>query len=724
MLRQYFARLERLFAQCAITSDVEKKFYSVSFLDSDLADSWEALPEYSNPDKSYSDYKKRLFELYYQDNLRYTLSDLDQLVGERQRLGTSSPRDLTEFHLRFNAISTHLLKYQLLSLREQSALYMRAFPETIRAQVDLRLHIQYPDHSPSLPHSIDSIFEATRWVLQDPTYPNLFSTPSNDSTSTIDSNATPVLDTSISTYYSNSVISEQLSAILEDASTTIMTAIHNSDLSESSHNSMQATDSMQAIPSNIPASSSITPALLLTNATSTFIPEDPIAIQARIDAIEDELRILRTQVAQCDVSTTLDDPIRSSIMPTQSATSCDRSSNIISPATFVYQNKVHQAIYKPRQPAIPATPVDSPSTTSISEDPTASNPVPTISTHAISNATHINAISTNSADSTAPATNSIDSTATSTVSMNSTVTSSTDLTSISTTSATDYTSTSTINHSIVIQQSPRIAFDLFQNLDDSKDFVSARTLVEILRVSFEHTFKAFNKYCDHFRLSDTFDEVSYGFFDRFYAIFTNFGQHHFDSAVYRSNIWLIHPSRPPDLAHSILYQIDQQNQPYSPVSALDVSLHTASLRTSSISLRRPSNKVYELLSQHLEDDQNSIIDQNSIDRTNLKLHRKTSRSLDNTSNLRSLHFYHVLSFAQSLNILIWYQLVMTEDSQYFSKEEMIGLHQLQAPIFAFQLSLRSTFTIIIECERLSSSANDCDAMRPRVNLDYSIPFQF
>jgi hypothetical protein len=47
-LRQYFAQLDRLFVRCAITSDLEKKDYATSFLKSDIADCWEALPEFTD----------------------------------------------------------------------------------------------------------------------------------------------------------------------------------------------------------------------------------------------------------------------------------------------------------------------------------------------------------------------------------------------------------------------------------------------------------------------------------------------------------------------------------------------------------------------------------------------------------------------------------------------------------------------------------------------------
>ena len=56
-LRQYFAQLDRLFVRCAITSDLEKKDYATSFLKSDIADCWEALPEFTDTAKTYPQFQ-------------------------------------------------------------------------------------------------------------------------------------------------------------------------------------------------------------------------------------------------------------------------------------------------------------------------------------------------------------------------------------------------------------------------------------------------------------------------------------------------------------------------------------------------------------------------------------------------------------------------------------------------------------------------------------------
>lgn len=75
-----------------------------SFLN--IAEDWEALPGFADTSKTYMDFKHQLFEIY---TLRYPLVDLERLVSKQLRFGFQFLQDLTEYHLRFNAIWSHLL---------------------------------------------------------------------------------------------------------------------------------------------------------------------------------------------------------------------------------------------------------------------------------------------------------------------------------------------------------------------------------------------------------------------------------------------------------------------------------------------------------------------------------------------------------------------------------------------------------------------------------------
>jgi hypothetical protein len=165
-LTRFFTQIEALFARSSVQDDGEKKRYVTSYLDSDVADTWEALEEFIDATRSYDEFKDRLFNLYNQVSLKYILADLDLLIGERQRLGMRTLQDLSDFHLRFNAISTYLIAEGLLSTREQSQCYLRVFDGNIISGVTMRLQIKHQNHHPSMPYAITDIYDAAKWVLQ------------------------------------------------------------------------------------------------------------------------------------------------------------------------------------------------------------------------------------------------------------------------------------------------------------------------------------------------------------------------------------------------------------------------------------------------------------------------------------------------------------------------------------------------------------------------------
>ena len=88
------------------------------------------------------------------------------MIGERQRIGVRTLQELTDFHLKFNAISTYLIDADLLSKGEQSQSYLRVFDPVLLNSIQMRLQIQHPTHHPSLPYSLQEIYDAAGWVLQ------------------------------------------------------------------------------------------------------------------------------------------------------------------------------------------------------------------------------------------------------------------------------------------------------------------------------------------------------------------------------------------------------------------------------------------------------------------------------------------------------------------------------------------------------------------------------
>jgi len=350
MLRRYFVQLDRLFVRCAIASSIEKKEYATSFLKGDIAECWEALPEFADPTKTYAQFTYRLvLDLYNQITDRYTVHNLESLISDRIQSSIRSLEELSEFHLRFNAISKFLLEQDLLSSREQSQLYLRAFDAMCQSQIDFRLQIKYPHRSPSLPHTIDAIFEAAQWILRIPTTQSSSAMPPMHSPiisitertlfDPIAIQTTPERPLAPPASNSGYIKSDELTAtLLRSISATIIDSLSTQTFQEpsiarsepltspvapKSTFSTQRTypDVSASLPAASPSFSSASTSFSI-DLTACTTPKLQDKVQTRIDAIEDELRVLRAQ------SNDLTDPTRSTT----------RSDAISTPSTHLYDS--------------------------------------------------------------------------------------------------------------------------------------------------------------------------------------------------------------------------------------------------------------------------------------------------------------------------------------------------------------------------------------------------
>ncbi|KDR69122.1 hypothetical protein GALMADRAFT_230903 [Galerina marginata CBS 339.88] len=175
-IKRFFDQLDTLFTRSAITNEADKKKYTIRYADYSTADLWEAIPEYSDVTKTYDDFKKAIISGYIDEKRKYSVSDLDLLVGERQRLGIHSQIDLTNYHFRFQAISSHLIESKRIGEVDQFNAYIRGFSPSFWSQVQVRLHIKYPDHYLDDTYKISEVFDAAQFVLRGP---NAISHPSH-----------------------------------------------------------------------------------------------------------------------------------------------------------------------------------------------------------------------------------------------------------------------------------------------------------------------------------------------------------------------------------------------------------------------------------------------------------------------------------------------------------------------------------------------------------------
>jgi len=71
-LLHFFTQLETLFDCCSVQNNLKKKTYVTSYVDYELAEYWEALPEFRNASKTYINLQDRLLDFYHQRLFKYT----------------------------------------------------------------------------------------------------------------------------------------------------------------------------------------------------------------------------------------------------------------------------------------------------------------------------------------------------------------------------------------------------------------------------------------------------------------------------------------------------------------------------------------------------------------------------------------------------------------------------------------------------------------------------
>jgi hypothetical protein len=166
-LRRYFADLAFHIGRAAAMADKEKKKHACQFVDVDTSELWETLPEYSDATKTFEEFVKTVHALYpgSEEERKWSVADMDKLVGERSRLGVISLGDLSEYYRQFLAITTFLLSKSRLSKAEQSRAFTRGFQSELWLRISQQLQLKHPDHYPDDPYDLEDIHDAAIYVL-------------------------------------------------------------------------------------------------------------------------------------------------------------------------------------------------------------------------------------------------------------------------------------------------------------------------------------------------------------------------------------------------------------------------------------------------------------------------------------------------------------------------------------------------------------------------------
>ena len=166
-LRRFFEELKFHFGRSHIVDETAMKKHAVQFVDCDTAELWEILPEFADATKSYQEFVDAVYKLYpgSDSEQRWSIADMDKLVGEMSRVGILLLADLGRYHREFIAITTFLITKNWISTAEQSRAFVHGFPPELWSKVSHRLQLKFPDHFPDDPYTLKQIHEAARFVL-------------------------------------------------------------------------------------------------------------------------------------------------------------------------------------------------------------------------------------------------------------------------------------------------------------------------------------------------------------------------------------------------------------------------------------------------------------------------------------------------------------------------------------------------------------------------------
>ncbi|KZT02111.1 uncharacterized protein LAESUDRAFT_763047 [Laetiporus sulphureus 93-53] len=126
-------------------NEVEKKLWVKHYLNIDIADLVESLPEYSDPMKTYVDLRQAIQELY---------------PGADTERKWETIMELGNYHREFLAITSFFIGKNRISESKRNRAFVRGFSLESWSRILQRLQLKQPDHYPDDPYWVDDVYEA------------------------------------------------------------------------------------------------------------------------------------------------------------------------------------------------------------------------------------------------------------------------------------------------------------------------------------------------------------------------------------------------------------------------------------------------------------------------------------------------------------------------------------------------------------------------------------
>jgi hypothetical protein len=149
------------------TDEAKQERHTTKYVDVDTSELWETLPKFSDNRKIFTEFIAAVYTLYpgADEESKWSVADMDKLVGECTYLGIIFLGDLGEYYCQFLAITTFLHSKIHLSAAKHCHTFIRGFTSEFWHIISQSIKLKNPDHFPNDPYDLSDIHKAACYIL-------------------------------------------------------------------------------------------------------------------------------------------------------------------------------------------------------------------------------------------------------------------------------------------------------------------------------------------------------------------------------------------------------------------------------------------------------------------------------------------------------------------------------------------------------------------------------
>ncbi|KAI0037715.1 hypothetical protein FA95DRAFT_1506625, partial [Auriscalpium vulgare] len=165
---RFFADLAALLALANITGDRQKKDWTKRYVPIEVADLFDAIPEFSDARSTFEDFQKAVTKLYpgADEDQSYSTFDLATLISTAQSNSATTIEIFAAYHRTFLVISSFLIRKNRYSALQQKCDFPLGIPNALLDRVRTRLQIRKPDIMPEDSYEVSDVYSAVQFVLE------------------------------------------------------------------------------------------------------------------------------------------------------------------------------------------------------------------------------------------------------------------------------------------------------------------------------------------------------------------------------------------------------------------------------------------------------------------------------------------------------------------------------------------------------------------------------